>query len=415
MSHLHIVGAGWAGLSAAIHGVLSGHQVTIYEMAPQVGGRARGVTSNGLSLDNGQHILTGACTLTLELMQRVGMDERRAFFRLPMRFSTPTGRTAQWLGHPSSVGRLWGLITDHEMNLNERIQWIQCLMALKTAQPREWLNSSTGAWLDRHARPQVRPWFEALCTSALNLNADQANAAIFLQVMQESFKTPQSSDLLLPRLNLSELSPDSAVRWLMSQGAQVCTGHRVEDISPLLETGEVVLACSAAQAARLTQTLAPAWSELTRQLPFTGIATVYTQWKESSQPPLPDPLIFLPHDLNDPAQVVIDVGQLRPHDHPKGLWSWVVSHAQLDRQTTIDRVLDQAVQVWGRRPEFKACFLDARATLAAVPSVQRPGPEVSPGVWACGDYLDSLLPSTLEGAVRSGQAVVQRIMGSRTG
>ena len=38
-----IVGAGWAGLAAAVHAVQAGHAVTVFEAAPQPGGRARGV------------------------------------------------------------------------------------------------------------------------------------------------------------------------------------------------------------------------------------------------------------------------------------------------------------------------------------------------------------------------------------
>jgi hydroxysqualene dehydroxylase len=49
-----VVGGGWAGLSAAVEARGRGHAVTLFEMAPQLGGRARGVQFDGLTLDNGQ-------------------------------------------------------------------------------------------------------------------------------------------------------------------------------------------------------------------------------------------------------------------------------------------------------------------------------------------------------------------------
>ncbi|HZE91604.1 MAG TPA: FAD-dependent oxidoreductase, partial [Rhizobacter sp.] len=43
-----VVGGGWAGLAAAVHATQHGHHVTLYEMASQLGGRARRVEVNGL-------------------------------------------------------------------------------------------------------------------------------------------------------------------------------------------------------------------------------------------------------------------------------------------------------------------------------------------------------------------------------
>jgi protoporphyrinogen oxidase len=52
-----VVGGGWAGIAAAVHARRAGHDVTLFEMAGRLGGRARGVPVNGRMLDNGQHIL----------------------------------------------------------------------------------------------------------------------------------------------------------------------------------------------------------------------------------------------------------------------------------------------------------------------------------------------------------------------
>ena len=73
-----VVGGGWAGLSAAVTLAEAGRQVTLFEMAPQLGGRARRVDTDGQSFDNGQHILIGAYTETLALMGTVGVDLARA-------------------------------------------------------------------------------------------------------------------------------------------------------------------------------------------------------------------------------------------------------------------------------------------------------------------------------------------------
>jgi hydroxysqualene dehydroxylase len=51
--------------------------------------------------------------------------------------------------------------------------------------------------------------------------------------------------------------------------------------------------------------------------------------------------------------------------------------------------------------------VEKRATFACVPGLRRPPARIAAGLWACGDYIEGPYPATLEGAVRSGFAVVR--------
>ena len=78
-----IVGAGWAGLAAAITATQKGHQVSLIEASKFWGGRARSIHTHSEDfppLDNGQHILIGAYHKTLSMMQTVGIHLEKAFW-----------------------------------------------------------------------------------------------------------------------------------------------------------------------------------------------------------------------------------------------------------------------------------------------------------------------------------------------
>ena len=83
-----VIGGGWAGLAAAVRATQRGHTVTLYEMARQLGGRARTVHHAGEAFDNGQHILIGAYVRTLSLMNDVGVDVGSVLSRLPLQLVT---------------------------------------------------------------------------------------------------------------------------------------------------------------------------------------------------------------------------------------------------------------------------------------------------------------------------------------
>ena len=89
-----IVGAGWAGCAAAVEAAGNGFDVTLFEASRLLGGRARKTEIEGLTLDNGQHILLGAYSKTLKMMERVGIDPDAAFLRLPIQMHYPPGSGA---------------------------------------------------------------------------------------------------------------------------------------------------------------------------------------------------------------------------------------------------------------------------------------------------------------------------------
>ncbi|MEG9528510.1 MAG: FAD-dependent oxidoreductase, partial [Hyphomicrobiales bacterium] len=74
MGTVHVVGAGLAGLSAAVALAESGAQVVLHEAAKQAGGRCRSYydPALGLTIDNGNHLLLSGNADALDFLKTVG-------------------------------------------------------------------------------------------------------------------------------------------------------------------------------------------------------------------------------------------------------------------------------------------------------------------------------------------------------
>ncbi len=423
---LAIVGAGWAGMAAAVEAVNQGHQVTVYEAARTLGGRARGLQGylpdgRVVAMDNGQHILIGAYTETLRLMRQVGVDTGTALQRLPLTLKFPDGAGLQLPRLPVPLDVLAGIARTRSWPLRERLGLLRAALGWKL-KGFECEARLSVAELCRKLGPHVmQELIEPLCVSALNTPARQASAQVFLRVLRDAlFGVPGGSQLLLPRLDLSALFPQAAAHWLAKNGATVHAGVRISTLQAQAKQWQldaqvfdaVLLACPSTEAARLVGGAADTgaeavplrtWAAAAAALHFEAITTVYA-WAPNTRLALP--LLALRHDGQQPAQFVFDRGQL---GGPAGLLAFVISASQGERDLLQAQVLQQARSQLGLALQLVQTVVERRATFACTPGLRRPTQAIAPGLLACGDYVEGPYPATLEGAVRSGLAAAHAI------
>ncbi len=425
--HIAVVGAGWAGLSAAVEATRQGHAVTLFEMAPQAGGRARSLAPqpDGSRLDNGQHILIGAYTATLDLMRQVGVDTQAVFWRHPLILVDAKGRGLRMPPGPAVPAFLRAVWSVDGWTWRDR--W-----ALQTAAT-GWLlkgfrcpATQTVAQLTAMLPPRVRKTLiDPLCVAALNTPSADASATVFLRVLKDAlFSGPGASDLLVPRRPLAELLPEPALTALRHRGADIRLSERVEQVTdgpcPTvngLPFDHVILACSAKEAARLTRTTAPAWSAIAEAFTYEPIITAYL---DAPGARLAAPMVALPEGPEDPAQFAFDHGQL---DGTPGRLALVVSGAgpwmSRGPDDTADHLQRQAARLIGKHsPNAQTVQLvkmvtEKRATFRCVPGLTRPAARVTAHISAAGDHIDGPYPATIEEAVRSGREAVSLVVARR--
>ena len=128
-----IVGAGYAGMAAAVTLAERGVPVAVFESGPVPGGRARRVVSKGTELDNGQHILVGAYSELLRMMRKVGVGDE-ALLRLPLDLRYASGFRLRARTLPFPLGLLAGLLLARGVPLRERVAAARFMSAMKRAQ-----------------------------------------------------------------------------------------------------------------------------------------------------------------------------------------------------------------------------------------------------------------------------------------
>lgn len=416
-------------MAAAISATDAGHDVTLWEAARTWGGRARALDvrlpdGSDARVDNGQHILIGAYSECLRLMRRIGLDPDALLMRLPLEMQFPGGDGIRCPDWPAPLDVLAGILGARGWSLADKLSLARTTFGWRLRHfdcPPHW----TVADLCPTLAPRVMAELvEPLCVSALNTLPDASSAQVFLRVMRDAvFGAHKGSNLLLPRTDLSTLFPEAAAHWLERHGGHLHPGHRIRQLAhdgrhwqvQGAPFDQVILATAAPDAIHVLQASATAvgpqladgiraWTTVAAGLQHAAITTVYA-WAADAV--LARPMLVLrsgPHAAGAmPAQFVFDRGQL---GGPHGLLAFVVSISTGDRDRLQSQVLAQAQAQLGLQLLPVCTVVEKRATIACHPGLVRPPMQIAPGLFACGDYVDGPYPSTLEGAVRCGVAVI---------
>ena len=411
-ARVHVVGAGLAGLAAAVRLSGAGLPVTLYEAAPRAGGRCRSYHDPviGRTLDNGNHLLLSANRAALAYLEEIGAsDTLISPTDGPLPFLDLAGGET-WRLTPSEGPIAWWVFQPSKRVPGTRAVDFLKAVNLRLAGPDTTVAEAVGT-----AEPADTRFWRPLTVAVLNAAPERASARLLWTVLAETFlKGAAFCKPLIARDSLDASLVEPAVRTLERQGTVLRHGLRLRR-----------LACEGQRVTALdfgSETLRLGPDD--RVILATPPAVTAELLPELRLPEGSDPIVNAHVAVPETARLPDGAGLL---GLVGGLAEWIFLRPGLASVTVsaADRWVDRPAEDLAARlrPEVaRALSLplnpdtpeqlpirivkEKRATFSQTPANLRLRPKPTTplsNLLLAGDYTDTGLPATIEGAVTSGQ------------
>ena len=400
---VHVIGAGMAGLSAALVLARAGRRVVVHEAAPEAGGRARALPDG---TDNGTHALVGANHAALRFLDAIGARDH---------WIEPEPDGLPVLDLADGRARRVALSPAGWWNPARRPDGASpggVLALLRLALPGP---DRPVADAFRSHPALLRGYVEPLTIAALNTPTAEASSRRLAAVLRRT-AAPGAARLLVAERGLGPDLVQPALAAIRAAGGELRTGHRLRELA--VENGR-------ATTLHLAEPLPLA--------PEDAVLLATPPWESARLlPGLPVPEAHAPilnlhfaHPVPGPVRFLGFVGGLCQWvlTRPAGL-AVTVSAADAEARAATDALAPQAwAEIraaarafalpgpWPETPPPCRAIRERRATPRHTPGPPPRAPaRPLANVWLAGDWTDPVLPATLDAAIRSGTAAARRVL-----
>ena len=436
-----VVGAGVAGLAAAVALTHEGASVKLLERRPYIGGRAYSYEHPALAetIDS-QHVVLGCCTNLLDLARQAGMADTIRWYD-ELVFLEPNGqRTLLRPGMlPAPAHQTMSFLRAPMLGLADKTAIASGLLRFLRGYPAD-DSESFASWLKRTGQTEraIRHFWEPVVVGALNDSFERCSVKYAGKVFHESFlRSPEAGRLGVPAAPLTEffspivdLASRSGVELRLKAGLESLT-QTIDGRWSVRCGGEehtadaVVLATDIKQTRAFLSSLPTTLDDKARLEegfePFVAapITTIHL-WYDRDVTGLDHAVL-----LDTRIQWVFAKSRIRRWAAERGSYCELVISAswqelEMGREEILASALAEFEMFFPAAQQatlLKSGVLkEARATFSVTPGLDRYRPQQATawkGLYLAGDWTATEWPSTMEGAVRSGRLAAGAVVGDR--
>ncbi|MBO43781.1 MAG: hypothetical protein CMM28_08660 [Rhodospirillaceae bacterium] len=417
MATIHIVGAGIAGLSAAVSLAHVGHRIFLYESSTHAGGRCRSYHDTTLDcmIDNGNHLLLSGNTAVMDYLRIIGAENSLVGPREPAFHFFDVTTSERWCVKPN-LGRFpwWIFSNKHRVPGSNAIDYLKAIKLAK-ATP----DTLVTDVFDPHDSLFERYW-EPLAVSVLNTPANEGAAQLLWPVLLETFgRGGKYSRPMIAKKGLSDSFVDPALTYLENAGAKIRFGARLRGILKSQDGFTLSVLNFSDGIVELGNN-----DSVIFALPAPVLGDIF---KDISPPRLHYPIVNVHFRLGTPPT---SIGTTKFMGIVGGTAEWLfirgdvisvtVSAAkelaekpasEISALTWLD--ISKALKLNESLPKLVRVVKEKRATFAQTPqSLQlRANTDTAiKNLKLAGDWTNTGLPATIEGAIRSGKSAAKAVL-----
>jgi len=431
-----VVGAGFAGLSAAVRLARRGARVVVFEARSRLGGRATTFEDRetGHLVDNGQHVLLGCYTETFSFLDDIGAADNVSLqSQLAVTMIDRSGRKSrlECPTLPPPFQLLASVLDWSALTWRDRLSVLRMRTPIRLAR-RELAGSGRGIaaspgetvenWLIRNGqtgRLREMLW-EPLALAALNQLPSHAAAPSFARVLGEMFGgDARAAAIAMPTKPLHAMYAEPARAYIEGHGGIVLTGAPA---TVRIEGGKLAGVSSATDRWHPRAVIAAIpWFAIDDLFEgdLSSVGPLIARARTMVSSPVVTVNLWFDRPLFDepfiglPGRTMQWAFDKRPgFGNGAAYMSLVSSGAASLLQRSNAELIALAVQelleaIPGTRSNqlLRASVVrEPRATFSLAPGQpQRPGTQTPiEGLYLAGDWIATGLPATIESAVRSG-------------
>lgn len=433
-----VIGGGWAGIAAAMEAVRLGWEVELIEERPYWGGRARSFVdrTTGDVIDNGQHVMMGCYHEFLRVLSDLGTGHLLEWQQaLGVAFVDPDGPEdvldASRL--PGRFGLVLGVMGLRRLHLASRLSLLRMSVSILTRRDLG-RGLSCAELLHRERQPDelIRRFWEPLILATLNAPVSVASAELLVSVMRQAFLGSRAdASLLIPTAGLSDLI-EPLPQWMQARGGTLRLSTSVDRLlisdgrirSVVLSDGveiktDVVVAAlpqRALQRLLMQSDIETGMPSAPSSSPIVSVYLWYDrQWMKGDFAAALGTTVQWVFNKNRVARGLVALTASAASDLVEAPAGEIIARCDAELRTLFGAAIQPT------RLRHGVVIKEKQATPCITPQDQARRMQtadlrsVAANLFIAGDWTQTHLPATLEGAARSGVAAIRAAQDTASG